>query len=150
MSTRKVAVFFYGSFIDRAVLQRAGLTPTDVTVCRLWGFDIRFAPLATIVPSDRASVYGILVHATHDELQRLYGESWVSSYLAEAVAVEPIDPATGKTGGLVPALVYISWGGTAAPPFDDYVDHIVKPGREYGFPAWYLEHLESRWRSRES
>lgn len=137
VSDRRIAVFFYGSFINRTVLKRAGYSPARIEVARLWGFDIRFAPLATLAPSDRACVYGILTEATHDELRRLYGENWVSSYLPEAVVVETV------TGRLMPALVYVAWGNTPPPPFEKYLDHILEPAREYGFPAWYVERLES-------
>jgi hypothetical protein len=34
-----------------------------------------------------------------------------------------------------------------APPDPDYVRRIADPARRFGFPAWYIEHLESFARS---
>ncbi len=137
MSSPKVRVFFYGSFINRDVLRRAGLVVDRVDVARLWGFDIRVETLATLVRSDRHCVFGILCEATHTELAQLYGQDWLGgTYLPEAVLVE-------TEGGHVPALCYIAPVRPPTPPADDYLDWITGPAREYGFPAWYVERLES-------
>lgn len=142
MAERKVRVFFYGSFINRVVLAEAGLKPDRVEMARLWGFDIRIQPLANLVRSDRHCVYGIVCEATHAELTKLYSQSWVGAYLPEAVMVE--------TAGarLLSALCYIApepeapaAGPSAAAA--DYIDRIAGPAREYGFPSWYIDRLES-------
>ncbi|HET8624905.1 MAG TPA: gamma-glutamylcyclotransferase family protein [Gemmatimonadales bacterium] len=143
MAERRVAVFFYGSFMDRALLAARGYAPTDLAVARLPAFDIRFTPLATLAPAGpRTSVYGLLATATHAELERLYGEGWVSSYRPEAVIVR-----TGA-GKRLPALVYIAWGPTPPPPSDSYIQHVLGPAREHRFPARYIEHIERRWAER--
>jgi len=139
---QKVRVFFYGSFINRAVLAEAGLKPDRVELARLWGFDIRIQPLANLVRSDRHCVYGIVCEATHAELTKLYSQSWVGAYLPEAVMVET----TGAR--LLSALCYIAPEPEApaagpAPAADDYIDRIAGPAREYGFPSWYIDRLES-------
>jgi hypothetical protein len=138
MAEPKVWVFFYGSFINREVLARGGLTPEAVEVARLGGFDIQIETLATLVRSDRHCVYGIICRTTHAELRRLYGQDWLGdTYLPEAVLVET------ETGQWVPALCYIAPTRPPAPPADDYLDWITGPAREYAFPGWYLERLES-------
>jgi hypothetical protein len=144
-SRRRVAVFFYGSFMDRGVLRQRGFEPGDLEAAKLRGFDIRFAPLATLVPADEHTcVYGVVATATHDELQRLYSEGMVSSYRPEPVVVETIP------GRKLAALVYIARGKTPPPASDDYIQHLLGPAREFAYPDWYLEHLESQWRARES
>jgi hypothetical protein len=60
----------------------------------------------------------------------------VPSYLPEAVLAESLD------GTLRPALCYIDPSPKSAPATSDYVERIVAPAREFGFPAWYLERLE--------
>ena len=42
-----------------------------------------------------------------------------------------------------PALCYISHAMTPAPAERAYVDRIVSPAEELGFPAWYLDRLRS-------
>ena len=44
---------------------------------------------------------------------------------------------------MAPALCYIAPTMTVGPAADDYVDRIVAPARQYGFPAWYVDRLES-------
>ncbi len=136
----KIRVFFYGSFINRRVLADSGLVPDRMEVARLWGFDIRIGPLANLVRSDRHCVYGIVCEATHAELDRLYGQEWVGVYLPEAVIVE------GERGQLLPALCYIapsSKEALEALAAGEYIDRIAVPAREYGFPDWYVERIES-------
>jgi hypothetical protein len=142
MAEPKVWVFFYGSFINRQVLARGGFVPDQVEVARLSGFDIRIETLATLVHSDRHCVHGIVCRATHAELRRLYGPDWLGgTYLPEAVLVET------EGGRLLPALCYIAPTRPPSRPADDYLDWIIGPAREYGFPGWYVERLE-RFRAR--
>ena len=70
-----VAVFFYGSYMNRAVLAEAGLTPHSWEVATLAGFDIHIGPRANLVAAPGTSVWGILATATHDELERLYAHA---------------------------------------------------------------------------
>jgi hypothetical protein len=134
--TRKVRVFFYGSFIDRDVLARVHYHPDKMEVARLDGFDITMRPLATLIQYDGRCVYGVLANATHAELQRLYGEDWVRAYLPEAVVV------TTQDGAFHPALCYIARSKTAEAPFDNYIERIIESARKSGFPKWYIERLE--------
>jgi hypothetical protein len=137
MDDRTVRVFFYGSFINRDVLAEVGLIPRDVDVARAWGFDLRIGPLANLVPSERDSVYGIVCRATHAELARLYAQDWVGTYLPEAVIVET------RRGGILPALCYVAPSTRHVPASGDYIDRIAGPARDYGFPDWYVERIES-------
>jgi hypothetical protein len=139
MAEPKVWVFFYGSFINLDVLRGAGLVPDRVEVARLGGFDIVIRPLANLVRSDQHSVYGILVTATHSELGRLYDyarDKLGGTYLPEAVLVE-------TNGTWRPALCYISPQMEPGMSSNDYIDRIVVPARQHGFPAWYLARLEA-------
>jgi hypothetical protein len=140
MSERKVAVFFYGSYMSRAVLAEVGLRPGRFEVARLVGFDISIRPLANLVPAATESVYGILTTATHDELELLYAHArnvLGGVYLPEAVVVETSD------GSRVPALCYVAHELEPQPAENGYVDRIVQPAREHGFPAPYIKRLES-------
>jgi hypothetical protein len=129
--------FFYGSFINRAVLKQAGYVLARFEVARLSGFDISIRPLANLVRSDQHCVYGIVAPATHEQLRRLYSQAWVGTYLPEAVLVETLD------GTWRPALCFIAPSTEERPASDDYIDRIVEPAREYGFPDWYVARLES-------
>jgi hypothetical protein len=140
VAERTVWTFFYGSYMNRRVLAEVDLVPERSEVARLWGFEIRIQPLANLVPADGACVYGLLATATHTELTRLYRhaeEVLGSLYLPEAVLVEAQD------GASRPALCYLAQQMEPKPAAADYVDRILEPARELGFPSWYLARLES-------
>jgi hypothetical protein len=136
----RVAVFFYGSYMNPRVLAEAGLVPDRFEPARLDGFDIEIRPLANLVRSEGRCVHGVLTRATHAELDRLYRharEVLGGTYLPHPVVVQ------AKDGGARPALCYIAPSLAVRPAANDYVDRILAPAREHGFPAWYLKHLES-------
>ncbi|MCI0697042.1 gamma-glutamylcyclotransferase [candidate division KSB1 bacterium] len=140
MAKRKVQTFFYGSYMNFAVLKEMGIIPERWEVVKLSGYAIRIEPRANLVPSEQHCVYGIITTATHEELARLYAhakEVLGETYLPEAVLVETLD------GKWLPALCYICHDMKLRPPANDYVDRIVKPARELGFPEWYIERIES-------
>jgi len=136
-SPRRINVFFYGSFIRPDVMARGGLQPERVEVARLNGFDIRIDPHASISRSDRHAIYGILVQATHEELNRLYVRDGVGVFLPEAVIVETADRR------VQPAICYISPAHGGQPADIDYLDRLLAAATVYGFPRWYLDHLAS-------
>ena len=136
----KVWVFFYGSYMNFDVLKEVRLIPEQHEVARLSGFDISIQPRANLVRSDRNSVYGIVATATHAELKRLYEHAQGvlgEVYLPEAVIVETVD---GKWRA---ALCYIAPTMKPSPPERAYVQRIIRPAKEFGFPDWYLKRLEN-------
>ena len=135
-SPRRIPVFFYGSFIRPEVMARGGLVPERIEVARLGGFDIQFTPHACLTRSAAHAVCGILVQATHEELQRLYAADGVGVFLPEAVLVEP------AAGTFRPALCFIPPAPGHEPPDAAYLDLLITAARGHGFPQWYLERLE--------
>ena len=140
MAEPRVWVFLYGSYMNFEVLREVNLVPPHCEVATLSGFDISIRPRANLLPSDQHRVYGIVTTATHSELQRLYGHAkdvLGETYLPQAVLTEGLD------GKLRPALCYIAPAMEPRPATRDYVDRIVAPATEFGFPRWYIERLES-------
>jgi hypothetical protein len=140
MADPQVWVFFYGSYINLDVLRDLGLVPERYEVARLPGFDIRVAPLANLVRADGQAAYGILATATHADLHKLYDQAQQllgEVYLPEAVLVETL------AGTFRPALCYICPEMTARPADPVYLDRLIHAARLHGFPAWYLQRLES-------
>jgi hypothetical protein len=136
----RVWTFFYGSYMNAAVLAEAGLYPERFVVAKLPGYDIRIAPRANLVASPEHSVYGLLAEATHAELAALYTHArdvLGEVYLPHPVLVEALE------GGWRPALCYISPSMSPRAADPAYVDRIVDPARRFGFPEWYLARLES-------
>ena len=140
MAQPKVLTFFYGSYINPDVLAEVDLHPDAFEVARLCGFDLTIRPLANLIRSERHVVYGVLAEATHAELSRLYDHAehvLGGVYLPEAVLCRRED------GAFVPALCYIASEMEASAAKADYVERIAAPARAYGFPAWYVERIES-------
>lgn len=140
MNSPTVTTFFYGSYINLDVLREVDLVPERTQVARLPGYDISIRPLANLIPSDEHSVYGILASTTHDELDRLYRHA--QEVLGGLYLPHPVI-ACLPSGQSEPALCYIAQSMIPAPPESDYVERILAPAREHGFPAWYLKRLES-------
>jgi hypothetical protein len=135
----KVWVFFYGSYINLDVLAEVELCPEHREVARLSGFDLRIAPRANLVRSDRECVYGLLATATHQELGRLYAHAHDvlgERYLPEAVLVETLD------GRLRAAMTYLCPEMVPRPADPAYVERIAGPARSLGFPDWYVARIE--------
>jgi hypothetical protein len=139
MTEAKVWVFFYGSYINFDVLREVQLVPDQWEVARLPGFDIRIQPRANLVPSEHGCAYGIVARVTHAELARLYAHArdvLGEVYLPEAVLVQTV------AGLWRPALCYLCPDMDPRPADNAYVERIVGPARDFGFPQWYIARLE--------
>ena len=97
---RRIAVFFYGLFMDQALLRAKGVTPDELRPAIARGFALRIGERATLVSSDGARVHGMLASLSHAELDRLYSEPSLRDYRPEAVIVDV------PGGDTVPALCY--------------------------------------------
>jgi hypothetical protein len=104
------------------------------------GYDLSIRPLANLVASDEHTVYGVLVAATHAELERLYRHA--ENVLGGVYLPHPVLAYT-LLGHAEPALCYIAPLLDPSPPDPAYVRRILEPARQYGFPVWYLERIES-------
>ena len=141
MKEIKVSTFFYGSYMNPAVLEEVDIIPERIEVARLSGYDICIRPRANLIRSEQHSVYGVVVAATHAELTRLYAHS--QNVLGESYAPEPVLVQTNDQKWL-PVLCYISHSMKPSPATDHaYIERIVQPAREFGFPQWYIQRLES-------
>ena len=85
---RKVTVFFYGLFMDPAVLRGKGIQARKMQPGSVKGFQLRIGQRATLVAKDRSMVHGMVTALSHRELTQLYSESSVSDYRPEAVVVK--------------------------------------------------------------
>jgi len=141
MMEPKVRTFFYGSYMNPAVLREVELIPTSLEVARLDGYDIRIAPRANLVLSTQDCVYGVLAEATHAELARLY--SHAKDVLGETYVPHPV-LTQARSGAWFLALCYIAPSMVPGRPDPAYVDRIVQPARAFDFPEWYIRRLESQ------
>jgi hypothetical protein len=86
--SRRVAVFFYGLFMDAGALRQKGLDPAGMRRARVDGFSLRIGQRASLVPDRNGHVFGIVMELSNDDVDLLYSEPSVRSYRPEAVVCE--------------------------------------------------------------
>ncbi len=133
---KRIAAFFYGSFIRPEVMALAGFSPANVEVAKLNGFDITFDPHANVFRSEQHSICGVLVYPSHEELHKMYSRDGVGVFLPEAVTIE-------TKNGLLPAMCYMPPARTNKLPDREYVKKFIDAATKHNFPAWYLNKLET-------
>lgn len=122
------------------VLRGVDIIPGRWEAARLDGFELRIAPRANLVPSERESAYGIVATTTHAELERLYAHArdvLGEVYRPEAIVVETTE------GSARPALCYLTSDMEPGPAEADYVERILQPASRLGFPDAYLKKIRS-------
>lgn len=132
----KVEVFFYGLFMDEAVLREKGLSPAGRRAACVENFRLVIGARATLVPSAGGEVHGVLFSLTHGEVNALYSEASVSAYRPEAVGAQLAD------GSIVPALCF----NLSAPPASgernpQYASKLRRLAARLGLPPDYVSSI---------
>jgi hypothetical protein len=96
----RVDVFFYGLFMDEALLRAKGLRPERRRAASVKGFRLVIGERATLVPCAGATAHGVLFSLTRAEVEALYSEESVAAYRAAAVGARLAD------GAAAPALCF--------------------------------------------
>jgi hypothetical protein len=97
---RRIDVFFYGLFMDDALLRGKGMRPVNRRMAFVENFSLIIGARATLVPDAGRTAHGVLFSLTHSEVDALYSEASVSVYRPEAVFAQLAD------GGITPALCF--------------------------------------------
>ena len=137
MSLETVSVFFYGSYMDRETLERWKVKPIAFDVSRLADWDITFCPFATLIPSRGRSVYGIMAKVTRDEVARLYAREELADYKEIQIVAET------SSMNLIPAVTYVCNPTDDMKPSRTYLELLISTAKKQGFPATYIERLNS-------
>ena len=133
---RRIDVFFYGLFMDDALLREKGMNPVDRRMASVENFSLVIGARATLVPYAGRTVYGVLFSLTHSEVDALYSEASVSVYRPEAVFAQLAD------GSITPALCF----NLPMPPSADernpqYVSKLRELAERIGLPSSYVSSL---------
>ena len=99
-------VFFYGLFMDTAVLETKGVRSTQSRLAVVRGWALRIGQRATLVPAPDEAVHGVLMALPLADVDRLYAEATVQMYRPVAVLVEPAGGVAGEATA-VAALAYV-------------------------------------------
>ena len=134
---RKIDVFFYGLFMDDALLREKGINPVNRRMASVESFSLVIGARATLVPNAGRTVHGVLFSLTHAEVDALYSEDSVSVYRPEAVLAQLAD------GSITPALCF----NLPVPPSDDernpqYASKLRELAERIGLPLSYVSSIQ--------
>ena len=131
-------VFFYGLFMEAAVLEGKGVRSTRrrLGVVRDWA--LRIGQRATLVPAPGGAVHGVLTAVPLSDLELLYAEASVQMYRPVAVLVE----APSAEAASVAALAYV----LPQPPAPDernpeYAAKLRALAERLGLPSHYTDSI---------
>ena len=130
-----VPIFFYGGLINPAVMERVGLVQREWQLASLPGYRIEIEPWVTLKPRPSAISFGIVMPATHAELNAVYGRL--------AVRYFPFPVLASTDQGFVPALTYFAGPMEKRIADVDHVMPLLRAATSLGFPDWYLEEISS-------
>lgn len=133
---RRIDVFFYGLFMDDALLREKGMNPGNRRMAFVENFSLVIGARATLVPCPGRTAHGVLFSLTHSEVDALYGEASVSVYRPEAVSAQLAD------GSVIPALCF----NLPVPPSiternPQYVSKLRELADRIGLPPGYISSI---------
>lgn len=134
---RRIDVFFYGLFMDEALLREKGMNPKNRRTAFVENFSLVIGARATLVPRPNQTAHGVLFSLTHTEVDALYREASVSVYRPEAVAAQLED------GSVIPALCF----NLPVPPSIEeknpqYVSKLRELASRIGLPPGYVSSIQ--------
>ncbi len=76
----KITAFFYGWFMDPALLKDKGLSPSDAIVAKLPSYKFILGQRASMIACSGEETWGTLIELSQQELDQLYSEPSVKDY----------------------------------------------------------------------
>jgi hypothetical protein len=134
---RRIDVFFYGLFMDEALLREKGIEPLRRRMARVEDFSLVIGERATLVPCAGQTAHGVIFSLTHAEVETLYSEASVHVYRPEAVSAQL------ATGDRLPALCF----NLPAPPSSEernprYAAKLRELAARIGLPGAYVSSIQ--------
>ena len=134
--SRKIDVFFYGLFMDEALLRAQGMNPGNRRMAAVENFCLIIGARATLVPCANGTVHGVVFSLTHSEVDALYSEASVRVYRPEAVSARLAD------GSVIAVLCF----NLPVPPATDernpqYVAKLRELADRIGLPPGYVSSI---------
>lgn len=130
---RRIDVFFYGLFMDDALLRRKGIIPKNRRLAFVDNFVLVIGARATLVQRAGCRAYGVLFSLTHAEVDALYSESSLSAYRPEAVLAQVAD------GRIIPALCFnLRVEPSPEERNPEYASKLKDVAQRIGLPAYYV------------
>ncbi len=137
MSSDRECVFFYGLFMDEALLASKGIRATNPAIACIEGFRLEIGERATLLPDASSSAHGVIMHMRPEDTRTLYADPGVADYVAEPVVV------TLQDGVAMHAVCYKLPAEKLAGENPEYAKALLALATKLNLPQSYLEHIES-------
>lgn len=134
-------VFFYGLFMDRDILSKNGIQPTNPRRGYLNDYALKIGIRASLIPCKGQKSYGIVMTVDDDAIQVLYAEASVADYIPEEVNI-----VTG-TNNTVSAICYNLPAKSLSGTNPSYAKSLYELAKKQGFPDGYLERIQEMART---
>jgi hypothetical protein len=131
-ATAQQDVFFYGLFMDVALLRAKGLHPDQPRVGWVDNTKLLIGARAALVPEVGSRAYGVVTSLAAEEVQALYADDSLRDYVAGLVLV------TLKAGGSQTAVCYNVPREAAGRPDPAYASRLRDVARRVGLPDDYV------------
>jgi len=129
----RVEVFFYGLFMDEALLRGKGLNPENRRAASVDDFQLLIGERATLIRREGARAHGVVYTLTRGEVEALYSEESVGAYRPEVVTAS-------LAGGRVEQVVCFNL--PAEPSAEErnplYASKLRELAERLGLPADYV------------
>jgi hypothetical protein len=129
-------VFFYGLFMDQALLVEKGVEPVNARRAKLEHHSLRIGKRAMLVHDQDSVVYGFVLTLSNAELELLYSEPSVSDYRTEEVV------AVFDDGTSAQVLCFNLHESPAAEEHNrEYAEKLRTLASKLGLPADYVKSI---------
>jgi hypothetical protein len=130
-----VEIFFYGLFMDEALLRAKGVDPQNCRFASLEGYCLVIGDRATLVPQANATAHGLLFSLTHSEIDALYSEPSVAEYRPEAVS------AITEKGAVAALCFNLPTVPSTQSRNSEYATKLKSLAQRIGLPSEYVESI---------
>lgn len=135
MSDEQTTVFFYGLFMDEALLASKGIKPSRVEVGYVDSYGLRIGARATLMPDEGNRAYGVLMSVGAENLRTLYSDESVADYVPETLPVVLGD------GTQEPAACYNLPESKLQGTNPEYASALLALARKLDLPSDYLKQI---------
>lgn len=132
------SVFFYGLFMDEALLRAKGMNPTKPVLAFVDGFGLRIGDRATLIKAGDERAYGLIMSLNEQELSILYGDESVVDFIPENIT------ALTENGESIKAISYNLPLEKLTGQNKQYAKSLAILAKKVGLPAEYISEIQ-RW-----
>jgi len=135
VTDRDVAVFFYGLFMDVAILRSKGVEPSQVRRASVDGYALNIGDRASLSQQKNSRVHGVVMTLAERDLETLYAEKGLTDYRPETVTAELED------GSSISASCYNLPRVPVGKPNPEYIEKLRRLAMQLELPGEYVDRI---------